>query len=802
MLHKATKDTLRASLLTVAISIAGCGGSEERQEKHLQKAQDFFQAENYEMAKAEIKVAMEANPSSIEGFYWLGELAEKEKDYRAAYNYYSEVIKLAPAHIKALNKLASFHLLSKDIEGAIEKANKVLSLDPKNADALAVMAGVYFRNEETDLAAQKAQEALAIEPGNIAATAILTAIYTKDSPDLALNIIAKGIENQDKHAALKMLKIRVLHSQQKNDEVVAVYRELMADDPENLLYPYQLANFYLQDFSKKETTRKDMAEAVLRDQVAQKPDNDTVKLWLVEFLAKNREVDVGKKLLIDFVQVSPENFALRDALGKLYMQAQEPVQAKAVYQESIDSNPESSDAIEARIRLIEIAAFENDQNKVKVLIDEIFKLEPENSFALLTRARIKLANNQFKEAIQDLRVVLKNDADSLEALALLARAHEAEGATNLALDEYKELIEKDANNLAGLVGFARLQVQREEFEKSTEALEKALEFHPGNAEATRLLVGIYIKDQRWDDALSISAKLTEKEGTMALGYYLQGRTYLLQKSFKPAVDVLKKSLEINPTIIESLQALAGAYLSLEQSNQAISYVQKHVDRYPEHIHAKELLANLLASSGNIKKAIAIMEGVINDYPAQLSAYRLLAKLYSVKNRIDDIEPILKSGVKKAKGKQDLSLLLAEFYQSKNKPDQAKKIYEELLLNDPESMVVRNNLAVLLMDHYASEESFKRAADLVTVLEGTENPAFLDTAGWVQYQLGNYLQAVSLLQAAVEKGGNSGVYHYHLGMAYYKSDMKERAKESLQQAVSNERDQYLGRDKAEQVLSEL
>ena len=802
MLYKTTKNTLRVSLLTAVIGIAGCGSSEERQEKHLQNAQEFFQAENYEKARAEIQSVMDVNPDSIEGRYWLGELAEKEKDYRAAYNLYSEVIKQNPAHVKTLNKLASFHLLSKDLEGAIEKANKVLSLEPKNADALAVIAGVYLRNEEMGLAAQNAQEALVAEPGHIAATAILTAIYTKDNPDLALNIIAKGLESQDEDAALKMLKIRVLHSQQKSDDVIAVYKELMADDPENLLYPYQLANFYLQDASNEESKRKNLAEAVLRDQVEKKPDNDTVKLWLVEFLAKNREVEAGKKLLTEFIQASPENFVLRDALGKLYMQVRKPVQAKAVYQESINNNPESPNAIEARIRLIEIAAFENDQNKVKALTDEILSLEPQNSYALLTRAKIKLANNQFKEAIHNLRVVLKNDVDSLEAMALLARVHEADGATNLALDEYKKLVEKDSKNLAGLVGVARLWAQREELEKSLEVLESALEFHPGDAEATRLLVGVYIKTQRWDDALSISAKLTEKEGTMALGYYLQGRTYLLQKSFKPAVDILKKSLEINPTIIESLQALAGAYLSLEQSDQALMYVQKHVDKYPEHIHAKELLANLVASMGDIKKAIGIIENVISEQPSQLSAYQILAKLYSVEKRIDDIEPVLKSGIDRTKGNQELPLLLAEYYQSKNKPSQARKIYEELLLNNTESMVIRNNLAVLLMDHYPGEENFKRAADLITVLEGTENPAFLDTAGWVQYQLGNYFQAIALLEAAIEKGGSSGVYHYHLGMAYYKNGMKDQAKESLQQALSDKRDQYTGREEAEEVLSQL
>jgi tetratricopeptide (TPR) repeat protein len=802
MLNKATKKVFAVSVMAAAISLAGCGGGEDRQAKYLTRAQEYFDAENFEKAKIEVKNVMQINPNNAEGRFLLGRLAEQEQNYRGAYGNFAAVIEQDPNHVEALNKLAAYHLMSKDTDGALEKVNKALEIDAKNADALATLASIHLANEESELAILKAQEALANEPGHIQATTVLSAIYAKDDPDMALKVIGDGIAKQDKDAALKMLKIRVLASQQKSDEVIATFNELMTDDPENLLYPYQLVSYHLQDKTKEEAVRKDLAEAVLRDQVQSKPDEDKVKLWLVEFLAKNREPAAGRATLEEFVTVSPDNFTLRDALGKIYMQGKEVDNAKALYQAPINKDPTSASAIEARTRLIEIAVLGNDRDSVESLLGDIFALEPENGYALLTRAKLKLAGNDLQAAIPDLRVVLKNDPENIEALALLARTHEQQGSSNLALDSYQKLLAVDPKNVAGLIGAGRLLIKQQEPDRAQKALEQALAVQAGNPEATRLLAGIYISQERWDDALSIAAKLTEQETTMALGYYLQGRTYLIQKDYQAATKVLKQSLEANPAIIESLRALASSYVALEQADKALSYVSKHVESHPDHAHAKELLAGLTAQSGNVGKAIEITQSLIADQPERISAYRLLVNLFRSENRVQDIEPVLKNGIEKAEETQALQLMLAEYYQGTENHEQAQASYEAVLASHPDNMVARNNLAVLLIDHFDNDSNLKRAAELALELAGTENPAFLDTAGWIQYKLGNYAQAVSLLQTAIKKGGNGSVYHYHLGMAYYKNNMNEQAKESLQVALGNEAEQFVGRDEAEKTLTTL
>ena len=107
----------------------------------------------------------------------------------------------------------------------------------------------------------------------------------------------------------------------------------------------------------------------------------------------------------------------------------------------------------------------------------------------------------------------------------------------------------------------------------------------------------------------------------------------------------------------------------------------------------------------------------------------------------------------------------------------------------------------MLDYRLTEANLQRAVQLSADLGATEQPAFLDTAGWVQYQLENYPQALALIQLAVDNGGNTAVYQYHLGMAYYKNNMPEQAKEALTLAVSVE-GAYAGKDEAQKVLDTL
>ncbi len=799
LVHKVIGISVLSSLLV----LSGCGGGEERQAKYLTRAQDYFDQENMDKAQIELKNVLQINPKNAEARYLLGMIQESQKNIRSAYSSFLAAVDEDPNHIKSLNKLATYLLVSKDAEGAREKVDTVLAIEPNNADALATLAAISMTEEDKNVAIEKAQQALSIEPGHVQATTVLTAIYAEENPDLALEVITEGIANQSKNESLKLFKIRLLASQKKHDAAESLFKELIVEYPDNHMYVMQLANYQLQSniTEGSEPENKNKAEKTLRDAVASKPEEEQFRLWLVEFLIKNRGIDQGVEQLESFVSDDPDNFALRDQLAKLYLGKKEIDKAKTIYQYVVDNNPEDTVALDARNRLVGIALAQQDRESADTLLADIFELEPENTDALIIRARLKLSENDIDGAIPDLRVVLKNNPESVQALGLLARAHEQNNSPDLALDNYQRLLAIQPNNMVALLGTSRLLIAKENIDDALPLLETAKEVDDSNPEMVKLLTDLYSREQRWDDALSAAAKLTENDETMAIGYYLQGRVYLRQKDFEAAVGVLEKSIELQPAGIETLSSLVAAYIALEKTEKAVAFTQAHVEKYPEQLHAKELLANLYLRNEDAAAAEAELKEVIAQNPAKNSAYLFLARMYFSQDKAEKVEPLYLEGLKANPENSGLRLALAEYYQLMKKYQQAVDTYERLLADNPDALVIKNNLASLLMDHFNSPETVARASELAAELAATETPAFLDTAGWVQYQQGNFPQAVSLLSAAVELGGKGAVYHYHLGMAYFKSDMKEQAKEQLQLALAED-GEFSGKEEAQSTLAQL
>ena len=788
-------------LLSSAILVA-CGGGEERQAEYLERAQSYYDAENYDKAKIEVKNVLQINPNNADARYLSGLIAESDKDLRAAFGNYNAAYQADKTHIKAINKLASFYVMSRDLDSATEKVNEALAVDPQNADALNMMAVIYASQEKQEEAILKAQEAISIDPGHVQANGLLAALYAKDNPDLAMEVITKGIANQSKNESLKVLKLRLLMSQGKRDEAVAMFKELIAEYPDKLFYNMQLINFYLQDASMSEEDRKDLAEKTLKELVAAKPDQEQPKLWLAEFTIKNRSKTEGIALVKAYLDADPSLEKMRNLLAELYISEQDFDAAKSLYQKVVQEDPESVRAIDARNKLATIAITRGERDAASNLLEEIFKLDAENSDALLTRAKIKMVDKKGDEAIADLRIVLKNDPESAEALGLLARAYETTGAVDLALDSYQRLLAIQPNNMVGMLGAAKLLVAKNENAEALTIMEKAAKIDAANPEVGQMLSDLYSREQRWDDALSASAKLIENERSKALGHYLQGRIYLRSKNYDSALKSLQESLQLEPSGVETLSAIAAAYSALNQDDKAVAFVKEHLAKYPDHAHAKELLATLYARSGETGKAIELCQALIKAQPDRISAYTLLGRLYGSKGEVDKLESMYLEAIRKNPETSLLRVSLAEVYQASNKSDMAIEQYEEGLKISPNALVIKNNLASLLLDRDDNPATIQRAAELSSELAATDNPAFLDTAGWAQYKLGNYAQAVSLLGAAVEGGGKAPVFHYHLGMAYFKSDLPAQAKEQLSLALEGDASNFVGREEAEKTLQSL
>lgn len=92
------KSVLIASVLSL---IVACGDGEDRQQKYLERAQQFLADENFDKARIDARNVLQINPKNSEARIILGEIGFQEGDIRKAYSMYQSVIDEDPTSVGA-----------------------------------------------------------------------------------------------------------------------------------------------------------------------------------------------------------------------------------------------------------------------------------------------------------------------------------------------------------------------------------------------------------------------------------------------------------------------------------------------------------------------------------------------------------------------------------------------------------------------------------------------------------------------------------------------------------------------------
>ena len=126
----------------------------------------------------------------------------------------------------------------------------------------------------------------------------------------------------------------------------------------------------------------------------------------------------------------------------------------------------------------------------------------------------------------------------------------------------------------------------------------------------------------------------------------------------------------------------------------------------------------------------------------------------------------------------LKMLLASSYEKAGTKAKALKLYEDVLVTNPDHQVVANNLASLLIDDFESQENIKRAVKLTERFADSDNPYFMDTYAWALIKSGLPEVAEPLLQKVTEMAPSVAVFHYHRGIGYARLGKTKEAEISL------------------------
>ncbi|MGB6123229.1 MAG: tetratricopeptide repeat protein, partial [Bacteroidota bacterium] len=101
--------------------------------------------------------------------------------------------------------------------------------------------------------------------------------------------------------------------------------------------------------------------------------------------------------------------------------------------------------------------------------------------------------------------------------------------------------------------------------------------------------------------------------------------------------------------------------------------------------------------------------------------------------------------------------------------------------EPENDLVLNNYGYSLAERGVRLDKALEMAKKAIKAQ-PENPSYLDTIGWIYFQLGRYREAERFVREAIEKGEDNAVVYEHLGDIYFKLNQQERALEHWNMAL--------------------
>jgi tetratricopeptide (TPR) repeat protein len=784
------------TLLVVVMPLAGCGGADARKARHLEKGREFLAAQNYEKARVEFRNALQIAPNDSEARYDNGAVDEKLGNPREAAQFYQGAIDTNSDNVRARTALGRLYLFGGSAERALEVIKPALDKHPEDAGLLTVRAAAAVQAKDLDGALGFAEHAVKLAPTSDDAVAVLAGIYTaRQEPEKARALLERAIKDIPDTVDLRLALAQLDATLGQDAQVEALLLDLVRIKPDEQAQRLRLAQFYAR------SNHLDEAEKVLRDAVKALPAERNLKIALIDFLTARRSRAAATEELNTMIAGSPKDYELKFAQARFYEQGNEMPQAQAVYRQVITQAGSEPAGMTARNRLATLLVQTKDVAGAERLIAEVLAKTPRDNDALILRGNLELSKNDAKDAIVDLRAVLRDQPNATAVMRTLARAHLANGEPALAEETMRRAVDGSPKDVGARLDLAQLLAQLGKPEQAKPLLDELVKQQPDNVPAldTQFKVAMALKDLA--TAQAAANALVAAQPKLAVGFYYQGMTAEAETKLPEAARLYGASLDVKPEATEPLEALVRVLVKLKREPEALKRLDETGTRFPAVPAAFEIKGEVLLEARRPEEAQLAFKTAIEREPKWWTPYRGLAYAQVMSHDEPGAIATLQAGVAAASQPEALEVQIAAIYETQNKIDEAIGVYEAALHRDAHAELAANNLAMLLITHNTDQASLDRAKLLTARFSASKNAAYLDTYGWVLYKRGEMTAAVAALRAALSKTPDSPVSLYHLGMAQASAGEAAAARDNLKRSLDSGQ-RFSGMDEAKATLDKL
>jgi tetratricopeptide (TPR) repeat protein len=519
---------------------------------------------------------------------------------------YKKITKLAPTDVDAWLMVGRLEKASGDSVEAEKAYQKALAVDPANEDGLTGLALVY-----SDLG------------DNARATQLLKTLADNNPSPRALQALAAAYEQmRDFKAAAQALRQELslnppnehdvaralaqdLTLGMQYDEALAVYAEMVQDDPEDSNAFLRMSQIYRErhDFAKAREAG-DKAKAI-------EPNSIEIRYNEVSILEAEDRVPEAAKLLQDILSSTAKRgytqgerasrVALLERLAALYRSIDQTDPAVDAYRQMADVDVSLAPRSSAQI--IDTYRGGKEFAKAQQEAETAGKKWPEDRTLRVVRDTLLAELGKADEAAADLKKMFDGKSDRATYVSLAdvyEKGHKFDDMAK-ALDSAEKLSDTDDDK--STVWFMRgaMYERMNRVDKAEVEFRKVLKVDPDNAGAMNYI-----------------------------GYMLADRNVRLDES----LNLILQALEREPGNGAYLDSLGWAYVKLGRYEEAEKALRRAVDKTPRDPTVHDHLAEALMKRGKIGEAVEQWQTSLREWDSSSPAEMRPEEVAGVKSKLE------------------------------------------------------------------------------------------------------------------------------------------------------------------------
>ncbi len=442
--------------------------------------------------------------------------------------------------------------------------------------------------------------------------------------------------------------------------------------------------------------------------------------------------------------------------------------------------------------------------------------EPKNEWYQLLYIECLHTKGQYLQAAEFYSRLVKSYPARSDFYEGLAAEYMYGGNYEKSFKTYEELEKKFGQNEAFSLNKIKLLKQLRKNAEAEQELKKLIQSNPEEARYYTYLAEFYQENKQNDKAMDVYKDILKVDPKNPMVHLALADYYKSQNDKENFYKEVKIAFE-NPEleVDTKLKILISYYQLTEESNeyrkQADELCQLMLQVHPNSPEAHSINADFLFRDKKIKEArdeyalsakldkskyavwnqLMYVDSELGDYkaleehsaeaielfPNQPFPYFFNGVASIQLKKYEQAVTALKDGIEFV---YDNKPLLIQFYANMGDSynymkdfDKSDKAFDEALKVDPDNSYILNNYSYYLSVRKKSLDKAEKYSRRSNELS-PNNRSYIDTYGWILYQLGKYKEAEEWLGRAAKMGNKSAVILEHYGDVLYKLNKQDEA----------------------------